>query len=710
MKNRAYLCLIFLLVLTLFGCKQQKTEQEEPTLTPVVSHLNDYSLKNVNLMGQGDFTNDYKISFFPSAKTEGVTAYMIGFSVKNVFEVKAFLKTLTKDELFDLDRPVNRAYVITNLNYADGVGNTLNSNQKDLMTGQDFTEPGTYYFYAITLGESGFLGIEVANRTVIKSPYAKDLLFTIRDTIIEGTYMSYQDVGIEGNVIFYRTFGYTKTYEDFKNRTKADLETLVANQQAVYYENQELGSFSFDLTVIRDVDGNPYDETKMYYVYLASTNSEKVLGLSYNDGVFITPKVMPNPLDIIGKGPGYGTIFPNGGAATIDGSRNSIISSSQSIFRDIASRPRIAIVGASSGNEALNSHYFHFNVGSSLSDLNRFSHAGFEAVYLPLTIDNHYTVGESEYFSRLIESCHGVYFLGGDQFLAVRALTRDDGNLNKIGMAIRNVFLKGGVLMGSSAGAHVLGDDSFQGGSSSYQTLYYNQTEYVNIAQFQGSPNPEKTGNSQYYPSLNVANLAIGHKTIFDSHFDARGRLGRLIVAARDTGSRFGIGLDEATGIIIRDGIGTVVGFGGVYIIDMEHAVFDQTPHFKAENITVHYLTSGDSFDFKSNTYLPIASKYPLTMDHDFFREPYESLGDFFQRNYMTTRSLFSFVLSNDLVHEFQARSTLSNAFPSFRVTVSKTEETTIYVSDRKYTSINELIEYPIMGYSHMNIRIEINQ
>ena len=89
------------------------------------------------MVGKGEDSSGYKIAFFPPSTLEGAEGFLVGYSVCGFDEVWDALSALSRDEILALDKPANRAYVMTDLSYCDGVGNTLNTAQKDLVTGDD---------------------------------------------------------------------------------------------------------------------------------------------------------------------------------------------------------------------------------------------------------------------------------------------------------------------------------------------------------------------------------------------------------------------------------------------------------------------------------------------------------------------------------------------------------------------------------------------
>lgn len=58
-------------------------------------------------------------------------------------------------------------------------------------------------------------------------------------------------------------------------------------------------------------------------------------------------------------------------------------------------------------------------------------------------------------------------------------------------------------------------------------------------------------------------------KMLIDTHFDARGRLGRLIPGMIHTKKSMGLGIDESTCLYFNNGMSQVFGKGGVFIADI---------------------------------------------------------------------------------------------------------------------------------------------
>jgi cyanophycinase len=111
--------------------------------------------------------------------------------------------------------------------------------------------------------------------------------------------------------------------------------------------------------------------------------------------------------------------------------------------------------------------------------------------------------------------------------------------------------------------------------------------------------------------------LGFMDDVVFDSHFEKRGRFGRLAQAIASNPSAIGIGLGEDTGMFIRDGnIMEAVGSGLVMIIDghdIRHNNIADIPDgnpISVENIKVHFCEKGNGFLVKERKFIPNIQEY----------------------------------------------------------------------------------------------------
>ena len=148
---------------------------------------------------------------------------------------------------------------------------------------------------------------------------------------------------------------------------------------------------------------------------------------------------------------------------------------------------------------------------------------------------------------RLVQSAKGVFLGGGDQ---VKLVTLLGGS--PVGDAIREAYLDGAVICGTSAGAAALPKTTLAGNEV--------DEEGQLVEQYIG-------------PGLGL----LGHHVLVDTHFSERRRLYRLFVAVAEYPSLMGLGIDEDTALIVNGDVGTVVGRGTVTFVDGRDIRYNNT-------------------------------------------------------------------------------------------------------------------------------------
>lgn len=105
--------------------------------------------------------------------------------------------------------------------------------------------------------------------------------------------------------------------------------------------------------------------------------------------------------------------------------------------------------------------------------------------------------------------------------------------------------------------------------------------------------------------------LAFMGGVIFDSHFDKRGRFGRLAQAVSANPSCIGIGLGEDTGLLIKHGNNMeAIGSGMIVIIDGHDirytniADLAEAAPISIENLRVHFLAKGNHYILSERKYV----------------------------------------------------------------------------------------------------------
>jgi cyanophycinase len=110
--------------------------------------------------------------------------------------------------------------------------------------------------------------------------------------------------------------------------------------------------------------------------------------------------------------------------------------------------------------------------------------------------------------------------------------------------------------------------------------------------------------------------LGLIDDVIIDSHFEKRGRFGRLSQAVATNPQCVGIGLGEDTGVLITDGNKMeAIGSGLVVIIDgydIRHSNIADIPDgnpISIENLKVHFCEKGNGYLLNERKFLPEASE-----------------------------------------------------------------------------------------------------
>jgi cyanophycinase len=197
-----------------------------------------------------------------------------------------------------------------------------------------------------------------------------------------------------------------------------------------------------------------------------------------------------------------------------------------------------------------------------------------------------------------------VFFLGGDQTVAARALV--DTPLEQ---ALADAYHRGVLIAGTSAGLSVQSQDM--------------------IAGYQGKSGPSdglNKGTLDLWDSANRRGLDFGiTNAVMEQHFWERGRLPRLLNALAQPGvPGVGIGVDTYTGALISDG-SCLEGISGRYtvaVLDAEAfgaAKRASYPHdiLSIHNVLFHLLAPGD-FSFDINTRMTSLAAPPKTLRRDF--------------------------------------------------------------------------------------------
>jgi cyanophycinase len=216
--------------------------------------------------------------------------------------------------------------------------------------------------------------------------------------------------------------------------------------------------------------------------------------------------------------------------------------------------------------------------------LNAFGRIGCTNVDV-MPIRNRQDAMNKEYLARL-ENCDAVMFSGGNQ-LRLSAIYGGTALLN---LLLKRYQHENFTVAGTSAGAMAMSNTMIYEGNAMRSHL----KGEVKIT----------TG------------LGFIDDVIIDSHFEKRGRFGRLAQAVASNPQCIGIGLGEDTGMLITEGNKMeAIGSGLVVIIDghdIIHSNIADIPDgnpISIENLKVHFCEKGNGYLLRERQFLPEASE-----------------------------------------------------------------------------------------------------
>jgi len=217
-----------------------------------------------------------------------------------------------------------------------------------------------------------------------------------------------------------------------------------------------------------------------------------------------------------------------------------------------------------------------------------FRKLGFEEIG-HMRIRDRQQAGDPELLDRL-RRCDGVMISGGDQGRLCAVL----GGTPFYDLMRRRYREELFVIAGTSAGAASMSNTMICGG------------------------NPAKA----YFKGQVQLSMGLGflNDVIIDTHFDKRGRFGRLAQAIAAQPGAIGIGLGEDTGIIVEGGTRfRAIGSSSVVIIDGHNVDYNNIAEVRGgapisiAGLTVHIMTHADEYDLQRRAFT--GNKFELHED-----------------------------------------------------------------------------------------------
>jgi len=191
---------------------------------------------------------------------------------------------------------------------------------------------------------------------------------------------------------------------------------------------------------------------------------------------------------------------------------------------------------------------------------------------------------------RQVRTATAVFISGGDQRRLVRLLTRTDGRDTPLLSEIRQLWQRGGVIAGTSAGASCQSAKMLAVSGLPDRLL----DEGLDTLDFGLTTDQQQRG------LLLTRGFGFFQAGIIDQHFfNFRGRLGRLTRATADSGVPLGFGIDEDTAMFVNSQQQIeVVGRGHVTIVKPGSARGQDGPMgYSIDNVSLTLLSHGDRYD-----------------------------------------------------------------------------------------------------------------
>ncbi len=298
--------------------------------------------------------------------------------------------------------------------------------------------------------------------------------------------------------------------------------------------------------------------------------------------------------------------------------------------------------------------------------------------------------GNDEKLAGIVKGCTAVWFTGGDQLRTIKTLVNPDGTKTLVLQAVWEVFDKGGVVAGSSAGAAIM-SEAMIGGGNSIAALTHGV-----IQDYKGDDFPEGDG------MLMTSGLGFFPLGIVDQHFSQRARIGRLITALFHEKARFnlGFGIDENTALIYngKEKILKVAGAGGVTMINTIKATISYLQNLpKIENLNISYLEDGDVYDFTNGKITPANGK-KSTKGNEYYNIKNPGQAGVFSGQTANFKDLITKNLIDNKGTEKVQNISFFEENSGFLVTLTKTPESEGFYTDKpsgndRYTVTNILMD-----------------
>ena len=242
---------------------------------------------------------------------------------------------------------------------------------------------------------------------------------------------------------------------------------------------------------------------------------------------------------------------------------------------------KIAVFGTASNNPER----------AALADIEQLNAYGADAFEVPVAgrvgNDPRMPANDPE-LAKEVAGAGGAFFVGGDQARITAALRKPDGTNTVVLDALWDMYRRGGVIAGTSAGAAMMSKTMFYQVRSVLSTLKRGVADGMELSYGLGF---------------------IGDDIFVDQHLLVRGRFARMLPAMLAKNYKFGLGIDENTAMIISpDRDVEIIGYKGALLLDLSEASTEGGA-FNVSNVKISYLDNGDHYSFETHKATPSPDK-----------------------------------------------------------------------------------------------------
>ena len=206
-----------------------------------------------------------------------------------------------------------------------------------------------------------------------------------------------------------------------------------------------------------------------------------------------------------------------------------------------------------------------------------------------IDVDYHKAVEDPALVAQVREA-GGVFFTGGEQARIMQALVSADGKNTPLLEAVWDVYRRGGVIVGTSAGAAVMSHVMYRDARNVLDTL----KKGVNMGR-----------------EIDHGLGFLDPAWFVEQHSLTRGRFARALAAMQSQQLKFGIGVAENTALVVTGGSRVkVIGDHGAVVLDLSKATSDPAvAGFNLKHARLSYVDRADSYDMATLTVSPSPEK-----------------------------------------------------------------------------------------------------